>query len=124
MGSVAQGFSRPFAGFRQLGHTAGDNRFNMIKALRGFHGKTGFCLRGKNDFVALDDPLGILPRRRIRIGRSRSNHIQRIANNIRKHNGIHVSRCTDLSKFSAFNGAETLAYSWKRYRRRSIKDRN
>ena len=64
---------------------------------------------GERQLVFLGDGLRLRRRGEIGVSRAGGDHIQRIAQNVRQHDGKNVCRSAELGKASALDGGEPLA---------------
>ena len=72
-------------------------------------GEQLFYLGGQLQIILLCDGHSLLAGAAVRIGRAGGDHVQRIAQNVGKHDGEYVRRGADLRKAAALDSGEPLA---------------
>ena len=93
----------------QFPHTAGDDSLHIVQLLGSLHIQQSLHLVGEGEVVFFHSGPGIFPGRAVGISRSGGDHIQRIAQNVRQNDGVHLGGGAQLGKFAALDCGETLA---------------
>ena len=106
---IAKGAGGGSGGGAQLAHAAGNLGFYVVQRFGRFLLQQGQHLIRHGQVVFLHDLLGLRTGRTIRVSGAGGNHIQRIAKNIRKHDGNHMGRGTQLGKTAALYAGKALA---------------
>ena len=95
--------------FAKLGHAAGDRRGHIGKSLGRLLCQAAPSRGREPQAIAPGNLLSHFRRGAVGVGRTRGNHIQRVADDIREHDGKHLGRSAELGKPTALHRGEALA---------------
>ena len=97
-------------GQTELADAAGHVGFHVREGLGRFLAKQLLHLRAQGQVILAGDFLGLLAGGGVRIGGAGGDHVQRIADDIRKDDGEDMRGPAELREAAAFHGGEALAH--------------